>query len=274
MSAEAKALQVLRARKDSTVVMWVLLWTSFRCLIDRASRSNEAALQILNSSSDPVEAFGHDDLDDLKIVLTRCMRHSSPKGFSGTSSSAKYYQRTEGVPLWMQWHQLMRRNEYFYLQQTTDGRGSGLFARKDLSKEEVLREIFGWLAPIAEDQYEQLHGANHPSLYQNASNRYVLGGLLSCVNHDCGSPFGFSRPKPFPVDGYKTPSFATDNRESQDEWSAQLLTLQPLVDDELTVAFRKNEEIVVIYQDMFPDCRCATCIQPRQRPKKRGRKSK
>ena len=67
-------------------------------------------------------------------------------------SKAKFYQRTEGVPLWMQSHQLMIRNDYFYLQQSMNGRGFGLFARKDLSKKDVLREIFGWLASIAEDQ--------------------------------------------------------------------------------------------------------------------------
>lgn len=270
-------MRVLRASKDSTVVKWVLLWSSFRCLIDRAASGNDPALQILNSSSDPLGPFGECDREELKRVLTRCMRQSAPKGYNGTSSNAKRFQRSEGIPLWMQWHRLMIRNEFVYLRQTSDGRGFGLFARKDLTNKVVLREVFGWLAPVSEEDYEKLHGADHPSLYQQASKRFILAGHLSCVNHDCGSLFGFTRPKSFPVAGYATPSFATKDRASQDEWSAQLLTLRLLDGDNSTkveVAFRKDEEIVVKYQDNFPDCRCANCTPARQKPTKRGRKSK
>ena len=264
MSAEANALRVLRASKASTVPFYCLLWTSFRCHVNSALVSGKPSA--LLSVSGPAPPAVH--ADELKAELTRCMRRSSPKGFRGTSSNAKWYQRSEGVPLWTGWHRLLIVNDWFYLAQTGDNRGMGLFARKDLSFSRLQKVLFGWLCPISEADYEQLHAAGHPSLFQRGRRRYVFIGPLCCANHACDSLCGFAAPKHFPVPGYATPSFAPESNSS--EWDAQLLTLRDLsgaADDNR--GFRAGEEILVRYQDDFPDCQCGACQTPSAPPRKR-----
>ena len=132
-----------------------------------------------------------------------------------------------------------------------------------MSFTQLQKILFGWLCPITIEDYEQLHAANHPSLFERGRRRYVLIGPLSCANHSCNSFCGFAAPKSFPVSGYDTPSFATNNDPS--EWNAQLLTVRDLSSDgQHNQGFRAGEEIVVRYQDSFPDCKCEVCA-----PKKR-----
>ena len=109
MSAEVDALRVLRASLASTVVMWIRLWTSFRCLINRAASIPERA--ILASTSGPL---GECDDAELKRVLVKCMTYSSPKGFKERSPLSQRYRRVEGIPLWTEWHRLVIQNEYMY----------------------------------------------------------------------------------------------------------------------------------------------------------------
>lgn len=264
MSAEASALHVLHASKASTVPMYCILWTSFRCHVNRALVSGKPSALLSISGPQPPSI----DAEDLKAELTRCMTRSSPKGFRGTSANAKRYRRSEGIPLWTHWCRLLIVSEWFYLAQTGDKRGMGLFARKQVSFRQLQKVLFGWLCPISADDYEQLHAAGHPSLFQRGRRRYVLIGPLCCANHACNSLCGFAAPKHFPVPDYETPSFAPESGSG--EWDAQLLTLRDLgVHNGENRGFRAGEEILVCYQDDFPDCQCAACQIPAVRPRKR-----
>lgn len=263
MSSETEAFRVLRASKHATIAMWALLWSSFRCHIDRVLVSGIAnPLQSVPGPNPPVV-----DPAKLTAELHRCMTRSAPKGYKGTSENAKRYRRSEGVPLWTTWHRLLVCNEWFYLAKTGDKRGFGLFARKDVSFAKLQTVLFGWLCPISLDEYEQLHEAGHPSLFQRGTKRYILAGPISCVNHDCASCCGFAAPKTFPVDGFTTPSFVGD--VAAGEWEPRLLVLRDLSGQSHKPCFRKGDEIVVRYQDEYPDCKCSQCAKP---PKKRGKR--
>jgi hypothetical protein len=200
------------------------------------------------------------------------MTRSAPKGFEGTTPNARFYRRTEGVPLWRQWRTELLRNEAFYLADASDPEmGRGLFARRDVSFAELRSHLYGWLCPITAADYEKLHAAGHPSLYQQGAGRYILCGPLSCPNHSCESQVGFARPHSFPVAGFETPTFAGEASDP----SAKLLTLRDLRDDheKNEIVFRQDEEVLLCYQDVFEGCCCLAC-KKRQKKKKKKKKRK
>jgi hypothetical protein len=252
MSTESQALRILRAFKKDVVQEWLLLWTSFRCILDRVLCRDEWRAKYpvpLTLLSVPGSLPPHVDQDALLKELDACMARTAPKRFSGKEYPAKRARIDTGVPLWASWHKMMVQNPFFYLAKTGDKRGAGLFARRNLTFKDVYFALYGWLCVIGSEEYEKLHDNLHPSLYEFREKRYILGGPLSCVNHACNAPVGFSPPCTLPREGFETPPF-----------TAHLLTLRNLTDNASSArVFSKGDEILVCYQDDYPDCLCNAC---------------
>jgi hypothetical protein len=92
----------------------------------------------------------------------------------------------EGIGFGFAYLNLVAWNRDFYVAQTPNC-GWGLFARRDLTFAEVQAGLYGFLSPIDDWVFTELHAAGHPSLFAVAKRRYILHELLSLVNHQCGS---------------------------------------------------------------------------------------
>ena len=262
MSTESRALRVLRAFKKDVVPEWILMWTSFRCLLDRVLnhmewRAKYAIPWTLLSVPGPVAP--RVDKRMLEEQLDARMKTTSVKRFVGEKHTAKHARTETGVPLWAEWHKLMVQSPLFYLARTPDGRGAGLFARRNLTFRELSFGLYGWLCPIGASEYETLHANDHPSLFQVRHSRFILGGPLSCVNHACDAALGFATPCRFPRTGFARPPF-----------DAHLLRVVNLTEaSENMIAVPQDCEILVCYQDTFPACRCAHCKEKGLSPEKK-----
>lgn len=257
MAQEHAALRTLAAKKDRSVPVYVLLWTSFRCKVNNDCKKGSGP-------------FFEYQGDNLKTLINASLKKSAPKGFCELTHTAQSRRTKEGIPLFLFFHRLVVQSPIFVVRDTGGKRGFGVFARRKITFTEAREALVGWLAPISQEDYDQLNRASHPSLYQLGSSRFfVLIGPTSIINHDCKALVGFSRPQP--ISSENMPDFAKDygDRLIPDDLRPMQLLLR-----DLTVnghpGFEKDEEIVVQYGfEIFDACFCASCIgkPPRKRIK-------
>ena len=122
MSAEAGALRVLRASLDRSVAMWVLLWTSYHCHIDRLTKMlEESDPHVFASVPGPVGPAVVSQAV-MKGEINRLMKRSAPKGFYEQTKTSQDNPTREGVPLWSWFLRLVVQSNLFYLKDTQSER--------------------------------------------------------------------------------------------------------------------------------------------------------
>lgn len=255
MAQEHAALKTLAAKKDRSVPVYVLLWTSFRCKVDNDCKKGSGP-------------FFEYQGDHLKRLMNASLKKSAPKGFCELTHTAQSRRTKEGIPLFLFFHRLVVQSPIFCVRETGGKRGFGVYARRKITFAEACEALVGWLAPISEEDYDQLNRASHPSLYQVGRERFfVLIGPISIANHDCHARAGFSRPKP--ISQTNVPDFAKDYGDRlipEDLKPLQLMLRDLTVDGH--PGFEQDEEIVVQYGlEMFDNCACCSCVgkPPRKR---------
>jgi hypothetical protein len=162
---------------------------------------------------------------------------------------ARHHRKREGVPLWQFFYDhTMRSTNLFYLKDTKSPRGFGVFARRDVTLDEVRLAMPGWLCWITKETYALLMEHGHPSLFSYGGEHYVLSGPLSMLNHQCDARTGFARPRAFPVEGFTTPSFCTLD-EGPSVTRAKLLLLKDvsLLKEGVHPGFTQDQEITITY---------------------------
>jgi hypothetical protein len=111
------------------------------------------------------------------------LKEKGPKCGRGVSSNAGYYHRVGFAALYQYYVETLSQS-LVVVKETADGRGLGLFARRDITHAELAQWIRGYVAKLWPADYEIVLAREYPSLFAGES---ILFGALSIVNHSCNS---------------------------------------------------------------------------------------
>jgi hypothetical protein len=152
------------------------------------------------------------------------------------------------------WVRQIVESEFFFLGWTPKC-GFGVFARRRVSFAEMRDALSGWLVPVNKSDFAGLELSNHPSLFTWKTNRFVLIGALSLLNHHCHASVGYGSPREVPSMMTDIPAFV---KLSSD---CMLLQMFDSTDNSNHPGWQANEEILIHYGNCaFKECKCSGCV--------------
>jgi len=236
-----QALQAsgLLKRKRHNIALGVRSWLSFKAALERGAfhgLCNESGI-----GSPSRNACG--ECDTLKVFAQR-YRHLvkvyGPRNARKRTATGKRLC-SDIVGVWFYFYRVLcSLQSPFEVRKTADGRGLGVFAKRDVSYDQVRKILLGFIARVGADEFELLQKHGYPSLLGSS---YILFGPLSCVNHDCGSHVRFSNHCKHCVNemqGFPAIRVKCMSRK--------------------TMKWIKGDEIVVNYGYMLENCQCHSCV--------------
>jgi len=161
------------------------------------------------------------------------------------------------VVLWEYYRILLHPSSPVYVA-PSNLNGLGIFLRNEMvfKKHEIILKdfLYGVLFEVDEDDFEELHKKEYPSLYEDGQKTFILCGPGSLVNHQCGSFLSLTKPRKMVKEEFN---------------GISSIYIVANVDEKCKVL--KNQEIYIDYlpqsedfnETYFPKnkCLCITCLK-------------
>jgi hypothetical protein len=229
---ENDALRPVLQRKQHSIPFAIRFWCFFKknVLEDPSTRE-------LYASHDPSLSE-----EQFRESIRPLLKEKGPKCARGQSSSAAFYHRVGFDALYQYYVETLSPQSLIVVKETDDGRGLGLFLKRDVSHVELANWIRGYVVKLWPADYELIVDREYPSLFAGES---ILFGTLSLVNHSCDA---------------RSPIFGNPTKHVHDAFEGlQGIRLQ----FKCARNYICGEEIVVNYRcdNNGFNCLCQTCQQ-------------
>lgn len=120
--------------------------------------------------------------DQFRESISPLMEERGPKCARGRSASAGYFRRIAFAALYQYYVESLSPAALIDVRETADGRGLGLFLKRDVNHIDLAKWIRGYVAKLWPSDYELVSQREYPSLFFGDC---ILFGTLSLVNHSC-----------------------------------------------------------------------------------------
>ena len=185
--------------------------------------------------------------------MAKVLRRRGPAEVKGDTTTMRRLRRDSVGVLWSYSKALLSPKSLLKVEgQVGQGRGLGLFMRRDAKLRDLEDSLFGLLGRVDQKDLDTLIENEYPSLYEgNAIGGAILFGPMSLLNHSCDTKICFSNPKANPDTGFETISLLDPGDLSKKR------------------KLKKGQEILVNYRMAKKDfnCVCGACRKRKRKVK-------